>query len=93
MGVRMALGATASNVVRGVLRQGMWLTAGGLVAGMAGALAATRLMGSMLYGIGSTDPRTYLSVTGVIVATALAACLIPAWRASNVDPMVTLREE
>jgi ABC-type lipoprotein release transport system permease subunit len=71
----------------------MWLTGAGLAIGITGAYVLTRLMSSMLFGVASTDPGIYASVTGILIGTALLACLIPAWRAAQVDPMVTLREE
>jgi ABC-type antimicrobial peptide transport system permease subunit len=93
IGVRMALGATASRVIQAVLRHGMRLTGAGLAIGITGAYVLTRLMSSMLFGVASTDPGIYASVAGILIGTALVACLIPAWRAAKVDPMVTLREE
>jgi ABC-type antimicrobial peptide transport system permease subunit len=76
-----------------VLREGVRRTAVGLVVGSAGTLAASRALRSLLYGVETTDPATYAAVVGVLVAVTLAACLLPAWRATRVDPLVALRAE
>ena len=91
IGVRMALGAERSEVLSMVLGEGMRLVLAGLVLGVAGALAATRLMSGLLYGVEATDPVTFLAVSAVLVTVAVAACLVPARRATTVDPMVALR--
>ena len=91
IGVRMAVGATQGAVVRLVLRQGVKLVTAGLVAGVCGALALTRLLASQLYGVTPRDPVTLLSVATVLVVTALLACWIPARRAARVDPVQALR--
>jgi ABC-type antimicrobial peptide transport system permease subunit len=93
IGVRMALGADRARVLRMVLRDGLWLAGAGLVAGVVGALAATRVLGSMLYGVAPGDPATLAGVVASMLAVALVACYLPARRASAVDPMVVLREE
>ncbi len=93
IGVRVALGARPSNILGLVLRQGMELTALGIVVGLIGALAVTRAMASLLYGITATDAATFASVAVALGLVALAAILIPARRAIGVDPMVALREE
>jgi putative ABC transport system permease protein len=87
----MALGAERSEVLSMVLGEGMRLVLAGLVLGVAGALAATRLMSGLLYGVEATDPVTFLAVSAVLVTVAVAACLVPARRATTVDPMVALR--
>jgi putative ABC transport system permease protein len=93
IGIRMALGAQRREALRLVLWQGLRLSAIGIVAGGAGALAATRLLGKMLYGVSPRDPVTLVSVAALMVAVALAASYIPARRATRVEPMVALRYE
>jgi putative ABC transport system permease protein len=93
LGIRVALGASRGDVLRLVLGQGLGLLALGTMLGLAGAFAATRLLEGMLYGVGTTDPRTFLAVVGFLGAVALAACLGPARRAMRVDPVVALRCE
>jgi predicted permease len=92
-GIRMALGADASRVLAMVMRRGAIVVAIGLVAGAAGAIAVTRLLGSILYGVTATDPSTFALMAGLLAAVALAACLLPAIRAARVDPAVALRVE
>jgi putative ABC transport system permease protein len=91
IGVRMALGAEEGGVLRFVLGQGMRLTVLGIVIGIAGALAATRVLRTMLFGVGTTDPMTYGVVIIALGTVAVLACWIPARRASRVDPLVALR--
>jgi putative ABC transport system permease protein len=93
IGVRMALGAERAVVLRMVLGQGLFITLVGVVVGMAGSLALTRTMKSMLFGITATDPITLAAVAILLTSVALAACYIPARRATRVDPMVALRYE
>ena len=93
IGVRMALGATPAGMLRLILSESLQLIFVGVVIGIAAALGLTRMLASLLYGITSTDPLIFLSVTVLLVAIALAACLIPARRAMRIDPMVALRHE
>jgi putative ABC transport system permease protein len=93
IGVRVALGATRREVLRLVVGRGMSLTILGLALGLAGALAVTRLMTSLLYQTEPLDLTTFASVTGVLAAVALLSCYLPARRAARVDPMAALRAE
>ncbi len=93
VGIRIALGASRVDVVRLVVRRGLWLTAAGLAIGVLGAIGLTRYMASLLYGVGATDPATFVGVAGLLAITSLAASFIPARRAARVDPTVTLRQE
>jgi putative ABC transport system permease protein len=93
IGIRVALGASSSGIVRLVLRQGLGLTFGGILLGVLGALALARVTRSLLFGVSPTDPTTYILVAGVILGIALLACLIPAQRAMRVDPLVAIRDE
>jgi putative ABC transport system permease protein len=93
IGVRIALGANQARVLGDVLKQGLSLTAVGLAAGLAGAFAVSRLMTAILFGVEPSDPGTLTAVAATIAGVATAACIIPAWRASRVDPIVVLRDE
>jgi predicted permease len=93
IGVRMALGAQARDVFLIVVKQGLRLISLGVILGLIGAFAVTRLLSQILYGVTASDPITYTAVAGLLLATALAACIVPARRATKVDPMVALRSE
>ena len=93
IGIRVALGAQRGDVVGMVLREGSRLVAAGLALGIAGALAATRMLSSILFRTRPFDPPTIAAVSALLAAAALLACYLPARRAANVDPMVALREE
>jgi putative ABC transport system permease protein len=93
IGVRMALGAERSRILLMVLRQGVELTAAGVVLGLLGAAALTRVMASLLFGVSAMDIATFASVPVILIATAMLATYIPALRATRVDPVVALRDE
>jgi predicted permease len=91
--VLVTLGARPGNIIGLVMRQGMELAGVGIVVGLAGAAALTRVMASLLFGVSTTDVATFAAVPVLLAAVAFAATAIPAWRATGVDPMVVLREE
>lgn len=93
IGIRMALGAQVADVFKLVLRQGLILMLTGVGLGLGGAFALTRVLSSLLFGVSSTDPVTFIAVPLILAATALVACCIPARRAMRVDPIVALRYE
>jgi putative ABC transport system permease protein len=93
MGIRMAMGADAAQVGGLILRRGMRMVLAGVGLGLAGGLAGTRLLRGMLFGVGATDPTTFLAVVGMILAIAVVACGIPTWRAARADPKTALRSE
>lgn len=93
IGVRVALGATRRSIVRLVIRQGLWLVATGSLLGLAGAIAATRLLVGLMKGVQPKDPLTFGLVTLVLLLAASVASYLPARRAARVDPMIALRAE
>ncbi len=93
IGIRMTLGAGKAEVLRMITGQGLRLALAGAVAGLCGAFLLSRVLTKFLYGISATDPLTYCAVAVLLIAIAVAACYIPAWRATKVDPMTALRYE
>ena len=93
IGVRAALGASPGDVAGFVVRQGVMLTLAGIVAGLAGAVVASKALITLLFGISRLDVVTYASVIGLLLVVAIIACLLPAWRAARLDPAITLRAE
>jgi predicted permease len=93
IGLRMALGAQSHQVLRLVLRQGMLLALVGAVVGVLVALPVARLAAGLLYGVSATDPRTYASITLLLMGVAMLACYVPARRATRIDPLVALRQD
>jgi ABC-type antimicrobial peptide transport system permease subunit len=93
IGIRVALGGSRADVAKLIVGHGMLLAIGGVATGAAIALGATRLMASLLFGVGAADPATFAGVTTLMIAVALMACAAPAWRATRVQPAVVLRNE
>jgi putative ABC transport system permease protein len=93
LGIRLALGATPRRVLGMILKQGLTVTAIGVVLGLAGAFAVTRFMESLLFGVSASDPVTFTVVPLVLAVAALFACYAPARKAAQVEPVVSLRAE
>src|SRR5262249_15815682 len=93
LGIRIALGAGRNDVLRLVVNHGMKMALGGVAIGLIAPFGLTRLLGEMLYGVSATDPATFAVIALLLAAVAMAACLVPAWRASKVDPITALRHE
>jgi ABC-type antimicrobial peptide transport system permease subunit len=93
LGIRLALGATPRDLLLLVVRQGMSVAAAGMVLGLAGALALTRFMRALLFGVQASDPMTFVSIALTLTLVALVACYVPARRAASIDPIVSLRAD
>jgi putative ABC transport system permease protein len=92
-GVRLALGAQPGSLLRLVLGQGVGLASIGIAIGLAGAMLLTRVLKTLLFGIGTRDPMTFLGIAGLLLVAALIACYAPARRAARADPIAAVRAE
>jgi putative ABC transport system permease protein len=92
IGIRMALGATSGDILRGVLREGIIVTGAGLAVGVALALSTTRILGSLLIDVGARDPATFVGLGAGLVSVAIIACAVPAWRASTIAPAQVVKD-
>ncbi len=92
LGIRVALGATPRDLLMLVVRQGMFVAAVGTIAGLAGALVLTRFMRALLFGVHASDPATFAAIALTLAVVALVACMVPARRASRIDPMEAMRQ-
>ena len=93
IGIRIALGSSRIRVARLILQEGLGLTGAGALIGLAATLLCTKLLAGFLYGVSQIDPLTFLLVPLLLILVALAACLIPSWKASRIAPMTALRHE
>lgn len=93
IGVRVALGATRRRIVSMILGQGLRVTLTGTVVGVTAALVVTRFISSLLFGVTATDPLTFVAVTGLVLGVAVIAMAFPAWRASRIDPTISLHAD
>jgi ABC-type antimicrobial peptide transport system permease subunit len=93
LGLRMALGAGVTDLLRLIMSRGVLLTAGGIALGIAAAFGVTRFLGDLLYKVNPHDPLAFGTAFVVITIASLAACLFPAWRATRIDPVQALREQ
>jgi putative ABC transport system permease protein len=93
VGIRMALGATRGDVLRAIVAQGMGPAAAGIMLGVSGAAAASGVLRGLLFGVGATDPLTYVGVAAAVALAALLAAVLPAVRAARIDPIRVLRTE
>jgi ABC-type antimicrobial peptide transport system permease subunit len=93
IGIRMALGAEQRGVLTMILREGLGMVLVGLTIGVAGALALSRVMDGLLFGVEPSDPVTFIAVALILIAVAIVACLVPARRATTIDPLVALRAD
>jgi ABC-type antimicrobial peptide transport system permease subunit len=93
LGIRLALGAQRIDVLRLVLGYGMKMALGGVALGLVAAYGLTRLPAKMLYGVSTTDPATFAAIALLLTLVALLACVVPAWRATKLDPLLALRCE
>src|SRR5207245_4832319 len=93
IGIRMALGAQTRDVLRLIVKQGLTLILIGLVLGLCGALALTRLLSTLLFGVTARDPATFVAIAALLSLVAMLACYLPAWRATKVDPLEALMYE
>jgi putative ABC transport system permease protein len=93
LGLRMALGAGASDLLRLVFSRGLILTASGVLLGAVAALGLTRLLANFLFKVSPRDPLAFGSAFALLMLVSMAACFLPAWRAMRIDPMVVLRDE
>jgi ABC-type antimicrobial peptide transport system permease subunit len=93
IGIRVAVGAQRSHILRLVLNQGAVVGAIGVALGLFGAFGLTRLISALLFGVKAYDPGTFLGASALLFMVVLVACCVPAWRATRVDPMIVLRQE